>query len=144
MKLIIFLLSFSYSFCLASDFSDEQIANLKNEWPIKEPEVYKYTLRHGGVFGYTLHKISIRKSKCTAMSRFIFGNNKSRWKKSTCKGYKIEDLLLSVQEQEQRGAYRSEIKVNAQYGFISYYSAEPKTEDTDQDWYFEVLKFVAK
>jgi hypothetical protein len=144
MKFLILLLYFSYHFCLASDLSGEEIANLKNEWTIKEPEVYKYILRYGGVFGYTLHKISIRKNKCTAMSRFIFGNNKSRWKKRTCKGYKIEDLLLSVQEQEQRGVYRSEIKVNAQYGFISYYSAEPKTEDTDQDWYFEVLKFVAK
>lgn len=140
MKFIISILLIFSSSGWGAEFSETQLDDMKNNWLLKEPKSYKYTLRHGGVFGYTLMQITIRKGICKARSRFV-GIKKYRWKKSICEGYRIHELISSVQKQELKGVYQSEIKVNAEYNFISYYSAEPKTEATDQDWYFEILSF---
>jgi hypothetical protein len=143
MKLTIFALLMFSSFSWASEYSEVQLSDLKNNWVSNEPKSYSYTLRHGGVFGYTIQKITVRKGVCTARSQFVYGK-KHPWKKSTCEGHRIHELISSVQKQELEGVFQSKIKLNSEYKFISYYSAEPKTEFTDQDWYFEVLNFKAK
>jgi hypothetical protein len=39
---------------------EAQLSELKNNWILSEPSAYSYTLRHGGVFGYT-----VEKNKCS-------------------------------------------------------------------------------
>lgn len=142
--IVIFTLLLFSAFTLGAELSEVQLAELKGEWLLKEPKSYEYTLRHGGVFGYTVHQITLSKGTCKARSRLVFGKQKHRWEKSTCEGYTIQELISSVQEEELRGVFKSEIKVNTEYGFVSHYSVEPKTDATDQDWYFEVLRFKTK
>ena len=144
MKLTIFALLLFSSFSWASEYSEDQLADLKSSWLLNEPKSYSYTLRHGGVFGYTIEKITVRKGTCTARAQSVYGKKKQPWKKSKCEGHRIHELISSVQKQELDGVFQSEIKLNPEYKFISYYSVEPKTEFTDQDWYFEVLNFKAK
>lgn len=143
MKLTIFALLLFSSLGQASEYSETQFSELKNNWLLTEPKSYSYTLRHGGAFGYTIHKITIRNSFCKARTQFVF-EKKFPWEKSSCEGYRIHELIESVQKQELEGVFQSKIKLSSKYNFISYYSAEPKTELTDQDWYFEILSFKAK
>jgi len=143
MKHTIFALLLFSSFSWASEYTEAQLSDLKNSWLLSEPKSYRYTLRHGGVFGYTIEKITIRNGVCTSRSQSVYGK-KQPWKRSTCEGHRIHELISSVQKQELDGVFQSEIKVKAEYNFISYYSAEPKTDLTDQDWYFEVLSFKVK
>lgn len=143
MKLTIFALLLFSSFSWASEYSEDQLADLKSSWLLNEPESYSYTLRHGSFFGYTIEKITVRKGICTARAQSVYGK-KQPWKKGKCEGHRIHELISSVQKQEREGVFQSEIKLNPEYKFISYYSVEPKTEFTDQDWYFEVLNFKAK
>lgn len=142
MKKIVFALHFFSTVALGSEFSPEQISALEQTWLANEPKSYRYTLRHGaGPFGSTIQKIIIRNGICKARSQFVFHGRHSRWEKSTCKDHTIKDLIISVQEQESRGVFRSKIQVNERYGFISSYYADPITDDTDQDWHFEVSNF---
>lgn len=143
MKFTIFALLLFSSMGQASEYSDTQLSELKNNWFLTEPKSYSYTLRHGGVFGYTINRISVRKGTCKARSQFVYGK-KHPWKKSKCEAHRIHELIESVQKQELQGVFQSKIKLNSEYNFISYYSTEPKTEFTDQDWYFEILSFKAK
>jgi hypothetical protein len=143
MKITIFALLMFGSISWASEYSEAQLSDLKNNWVANELRSYSYTLRHGGAFGYTIEKITVRKGVCTARSQSVYGK-KQPWKKGTCEGYRIHELISSVQKQELEGVFQSKIELNSEYKFISYYSAEPKTELTDQDWYFQVLNFKAK
>lgn len=141
MKLTIFAFILVSSFAFGSELSQSQLADLKQNWLLNEPKSYRYTLVHGaGPFGYTIVKVVIRKGKCKARSQYVFGK-RYPWERSSCKGNKIHELIASVQEQELKGVFSSKILINEKYGFISKYSAEPKTDATDQDWHFEVSSF---
>lgn len=140
MKLIVSSLLFFSSFAFGSELSQSQLADLKKNWLLNEPTSYKYTLRHGGPFGYTIEKIIIRKGKCTARSQFVF-SKRYPWKKSSCEGNKIHELITSIQKQELKGVFSSKVLIHDKYSFISHYSVDPKTDATDQSWYFEVLEF---
>ena len=142
MKITIFTLLFFSCFAFCSELSQSQLTDLKKNWLLNEPKSYRYTLMHGvGPFGYTIEKIVIRKGKCTARSQFIFGK-RHPWKKSSCEGHTIHELITSVQEQELKGVFSSKILIHEKYGFISSYSADPKTDASDQDWHFEVSGFT--
>lgn len=143
MKFTIFALLMFGSISWASEYSEAQLSDLKNNWVSNEPRSYSYTLRHGGAFGYTIEKITVRKGVCTARSQNVYGK-KQPWKKGTCEAHRIHELIASVQKQELEGVLLSKIQVNSEFHFVSYYSAEPETELTDQDWYFEVSNFKAK
>lgn len=142
MKLIIFGILFFSSLAFCSELSSEQLHDLEKNWLLKEPKSYQYTLRHGaGPFGYTLEKIVIHNGTCTARSQFIFHGHRDRWEKSTCEGHRIHHLIASVRIQESDGVYSSKMRFHEKYGFISEYYADPKTDASDQDWHFEILKF---
>lgn len=142
MKLIIFVtLFFSYS-AVCSELSSDHLYDLEKNWLLNEPKSYQYTLRHGvGPFGSTLEKIVIRDGICTARSRFIFHRRHHRWEKSSCEGHRINNLIASIRTQESAGVFKSKMRTNEKYGFVSEYYADPKTDATDQDWHFEVSDF---
>lgn len=143
MKIIILNLLLFSSVCWASEYSEAQLTDLKSSWLLNEPKSYSYALRHGDFFGYTIEEITVRNGTCTARAQSVYGK-KQPWEKSKCEGHRIHELISSVQKQERAGVLQSEIKLNSDYKFISYYSVEPKTEFTDQYWYFEILNFKAK
>jgi hypothetical protein len=143
MKFTIFVLLLFSALARASEYSEAQLSALKNNWILSEPSAYSYTLRHGGVFGYTVEKISVRKGACRARAQFVYGK-KGPWKRSKCEGNRIHELIESVQKQELEGVFQSQIKLSVKYKFISYYSVEPKTEFTDQGWYFEISNFKVR
>lgn len=146
MKKFVFILAlmvFSSSFACA----EEQSASLEGlvaEWLQKEPAAYKYHLKAGGVFGYSNIKVSIKDGKCSAKSQYVYGKERTRWKSDSCEGRTITDLIESVQGQEQEGAVQSDMRINADNSFVSYYVAAPKTELTDQDWWFEITEFQVR
>jgi hypothetical protein len=55
---------------------DAQLSEFKTKWILSEPSAYSYTLWHGGVFGYTVEKISVRKGACRARAQFVYGKNR--------------------------------------------------------------------
>jgi hypothetical protein len=110
-------------------------------WAEAEPMAYRYSLRSGGVFGYTLYKVSVRDGICRAKSKFVYTRKFGRWERVSCDGILIADLIGRAEDQERAGVKFSEISINQEFGFVSYYSAEPDTELTDQSWYFEVTDF---
>ena len=123
--------------------SSELDAHIK-AWESKKEDSYSYTLKRGGVFGYSIYKIKIRNGECSAKTKYVFDRKPIFWKKASCKGNTIEELHESVSRQIANGVIRMELTYNDNYSFIEYFLVEPKTEYTDQDWYFEITKFKVK
>lgn len=123
--------------------SDELDAH-RGVWESKHINSYSYPLKTGGVFGYSLYKIQIKDGICKAKSKYVFNRTPIFWKKDSCEGNTIEELYDSVKNQMSQDIVGMELAYDENYSFISYFSVEPKTDLTDQDWYFEITKFRAK
>lgn len=113
-------------------------------WGANGIKSYSYTLKRGGVFGYSLYKIKIRDGVCKAKAKHVFGRKPIVWSKDSCEGKTIEELFEAVKHQMEQGVNRVNIKFDQDYSFIANFVVEPKTEYTDQDWYFEIIGFQAK
>lgn len=139
MKYIALLLLIMPGMAISSDLDAHRKA-----WESKRENSYSYTLKRGGVFGYSLYKIEIKNGDCRAKSKYVFNRTPIFWKKDSCEGNTIEELYESVGNQIASGVISVELTYDEKYSFISYFSVEPKTDFTDQDWYFEITKFKVK
>lgn len=138
--LLIFLTSFTQAntITILSEVGKNRLI-----WNSNNFEKITYTLKDGGVFGYSEYKVTIKNGSCRAMSRFIVGKFRDSWSKETCKDRTIPDLFERVKLQLEHGVLRETTKFNAEFGFIESFSAEPDTAATDQDWYFVISNFRA-
>ena len=139
MKFIVLTLMLLPGLAISSDLEVNRKA-----WESNRENSYSYTLKRGGVFGYSLYKIKIKNGDCRAKSKYVFDRTPMLWKKDSCEGNTIEELYESVRSQIAEGVIKMELTYDEKYSFISYFSVEPKTDYTDQDWYFEITKFKVK
>ncbi len=139
MKLTIFILMLLPGVAFSSDLDTH-----RKSWESEKAISYSYFLKKGGVFGYTIYKIQVINGVCKAKSKYVFDRTPIFWKKASCEGNTIEDLYKAVSCQIAEGVIKMDLTYDEKYNFISYFSVEPKTELTDQDWYFEITKFKVK
>ena len=137
----ILLVLLSSSSIAGDSVSISELESNEARWNSQSFTSVSFKLREGGPFGYTEYKIKTSGEKCKANSRFVFGKEIEKWKTDSCLSHTPAEQFKKVKAQLIAGTIRSEIRFNPEFGYIEFYSVEPKTDAFDQDWYFEVSGF---
>jgi Family of unknown function (DUF6174) len=138
------LLSLTWEGLSAAEHDSELLVELDRAarlWDSTGLSTYRYTLLRGGVFGGTLYEVRLRKGNCTAHGRPYIGKPKGNWRRASCEGLTIPELLADVRHQLLLGTRRAELEFDETFGYVVRFSVEPNTDLTDQDWYLEVSNF---
>jgi len=118
-----------------------EIETAESLWNSKNLISYSYLVKEGGVFGFSEYKIKVNGEKCSAKSRYSIGSKFSSWKSDVCTGHLISEQFARSKKQMLAGTNHSTFTANAGVGYIQYFSADPITDATDQDWYIEIKNF---
>ena len=139
----ILLVLFSGSALANNSLSIGEVESHESLWSSQNFSSVSYTLKEGMPFGYTEYKIHSVGEKCVASSRSVFGKQKEKWKTDSCVSHTLSEQFQKVKSQLIAGTIRSEVNFNSEFGYIEYFSVEPKTDAFDQGWYIEVSAFKA-
>ena len=136
------LLAFLTTSALASNpASIAEIESAEVLWNSKNLVSYSYIVKEGGVFGFYEYKIKVNGNKCSAKSRYSIGSKFSSWKTDVCTGHLISEQFERSKKQMRAGTNHSNFTANESAGYLEYFSADPITDATDQDWYIEIKNF---
>ncbi len=137
----ILLVFLTASALASSPTSITEIESAESLWNSKNLTSYSYVVKEGGVFGFYEYKIKVNDSKCSAKSRYSIGSKFSSWKNDVCTGHLISEQFARAKKQILTGTNHSNFTANASAGYLEYFSADPVTDATDQDWYIEIKGF---
>lgn len=119
----------------------EKLERAEQLWGSANLKKYSYTLKSGGVFGYTTYKISVNNGKCKSKSRYVMGKTASAWARAACDGQTIVELFDKLRSQLMRGVEDIRLEFDPVFGYPKYFYIEPKTDLEDQSWYVEISRF---
>lgn len=115
----------------------------KAKWDSKKFKDISYTLKDGGVSGYSEYEIVIKNGNCQAMSRFVIGNSVAKWSAVSCAGHTIPELYERVLNQLYTDVYVVNFVSNKEFGYLEQFSVQPDTNRSDHFWFFDVSNFKA-
>jgi hypothetical protein len=114
-------------------------------WNRAQLTTFSYTLIDGGAFGYSIYKVTVRNGKCSAKSKLSPDTQHRGWRRDTCDGHGIAELISEIRRVVNAGIDHAELECDGILGYPAKFLMEPPAAaGFDLVWYIEISHFTAK
>ena len=98
---------------------------------------YTFTLERGGVFGGVKYRVKVENGKCSKVTYW----HRLKRHKDTCDNRTVAELLDELGQVIKEDPVSIWLKFDPKLGFPVEVSVEPRTDLTDQDWWYRISRF---
>jgi len=136
---LVLLTSFASGVATESDKQAKTILDAaRTAWAKNGLTDYSYTLERGGVFGAGPKlRVRVVAGKCVKVTywrRFLRHED-------TCDNRTILELLDELDRGIERNPISTRLQFDPQFGYPLRVSVEPRTDLSDQDWWYVITRF---
>lgn len=115
----------------------KSLGEARKRWESQDLEDYSLTLHRGGVFGGQKYRVKVRAGECVKVTY---------WRRLTrhhasCDNRTIPELFDELAEVIQSDPVSLGLEFDPAFGYPVYVSVEPRTDLTDQDWWYTISRF---
>ena len=120
-----------------NNIAQEMLDAAREVWEGHEPTDYTFTLERGGVFGGVKYRVKVKDGKCvkTTYWRRLIRH------RGSCENRTIPDLLDELDQVIRSDPISIWLKFDPDTGVPVEVSVEPRTDLSDQDWWYYISRF---
>ena len=120
-----------------NEAAQEMLSAARTVWQDSKLADYTFTLERGGVFGGVKYRVKVKDGKCLKVTYW----HRLKRHKDTCDNRTIAELLDELDQVIEEDPISIWLEFDPELGYPIEVLVEPKTDLTDQDWWYVISRF---